>query len=601
MNTRKETLATEPAASVSASWMRALELTSQISRQPDRLLSTVVDEIAQVRANEPALIAEGILVSYEAFAHRMNQYARWAADHLDPGDVVCLLMPNCPEYLAIWLGITSVGGAVSLLNTNLVGNSLGHCIRAVSPRHIIVSSRYFRELQEALSGITVTLTVWPHFGSSDLRDGLNGLVGSYSGETLLQEERRAVSVEDVALHIFTSGTTGLPKAANVSHGRIMQWSHWFAGMMDAKADDRIYNCLPMYHSVGGVQTPGAAIVAGAALVIREKFSATSFWQDISERHCTVFQYIGELCRYLLNATPNCLETSHHLRLACGNGLAPDVWKTFEKRFNIPKILEFYASTEGGVSLFNVEGKQGAIGRVPPYLRHRFSPALIRVDTETGEPLRDHRGLCVRCIGGEAGEAIGKAEQSKAQIGIRFEGYTNQDASRKKLLHDVFTKGDLWVRTGDLMKKDDHGFFYFVDRIGDTFRWKGENVATSEVSETICSFPGIAHAVVYGVTVPAADGRVGMAAIVPREEISLAGLRSFLWHSLPPFAQPYFLRIRTDIDVTGTMKYSKGRLVEEGYDPSTVSDTLYFNSTELQAFTRIDAHLFERIQLGIIRV
>ena len=301
--------------------------------------------------------------------------------------------------------------------------------------------------------------------------------------------------------------------------------------------------------------------------------------------CTIFQYIGELCRYLLHAPPSANETAHRIRMACGNGLAPEVWESFKERFSIPQILEFYAATEGGVSLFNVEGKPGAIGHIPAYLAHRFSPALVVFDVEKGEPVRNAQGFCIRCAPNEAGEAIGKVVDDPSNIGSRFEGYTNEQASESKILRDVFEPGDMWVRTGDLMRKDEQGYFYFVDRIGDTFRWKGENVATSEVSEAICAFPGVKHANVYGVAVPAAEGRAGMAAVVAEEPLDLAGFRKHLVSRLPAYARPLFLRIRNDVEVTGTFKYSKTDLVRQGYDPVASNDVLYFDNTESETFTR----------------
>jgi len=257
--------------------------------------------------------------------------------------------------------------------------------------------------------------------------------------------------------------------------------------MDVQPADRMYNCLPMYHSVGGVQTPGAMLVAGGSIALREKFSASQFWNDILRWDCTLFEYIGELCRYLLHTKPSSRETEHRIRLACGNGLAPEIWDAFKERFRIPQILEFYAATEGSVSLFNIKGKRGAIGHIPPYLMHRFSPALVSIDAETCEPIRDETGFCIRCSTNQAGEAMGKVVEDRSALGSRFEGYTSKEASKKKILSNVFTIGDEWFRTGDLMRKDEKGYYYFVDRIGDTFRWKGENVATTEVAEAICQF------------------------------------------------------------------------------------------------------------------
>ena len=255
------------------------------------------------------------------------------------------------------------------------------------------------------------------------------------------------------------------------------------------------------------------LAAGGSLVLRERFSASQFWSDISRWDCTAFQYIGELCRYLLHQPHSENETAHRLRLACGNGLSGSVWEAFQQRFQIPQILEFYAATEGGISLFNVQGKPGAIGHIPSYLTHRFAPALVAFDVDKGEPIRNENGFCIRCGVNEPGEAVGKLQMDPASVGSRFEGYTREAETEKKLLRNVFAEGDAWVRTGDLMRQDEKGFFYFVDRIGDTFRWKGENVATSEVAQELCAFDGVLHASVYGVTIHGTEGRAGMAAIV----------------------------------------------------------------------------------------
>jgi fatty-acyl-CoA synthase len=372
-------------------------------------------------------------------------------------------------------------------------------------------------------------------------------------------------------------------------------------MMGVQATDRMYSCLPMYHSIGGVLVPGAVLAGGGSVVIREKFSAGQFWSDVIRWDCTIFQYIGEFCRYLLHTGPSSDSLDHRIRLACGNGLAADVWDEFKERFAIPRILEFYASTEGGVSLFNVEGKRGAIGRIPPYLTHRFSPALVRFDVAKDEPVRDPEGFCIPCDTNEAGEALAKAANDPANPGGRFEGYTDKRASEKKILRNVFKAGDMWIRTGDLMRKDEKGFFYFVDRIGDTFRWKGENVATSEVSAVICAFPGVKHANVYGVTISGNEGRAGMAAVVADGSLDLAALRSHLMERLPSYARPIFLRFCEDVEVTGTFKYSKSDLVQQGYDPAVTSDILYFDHPELQEFDRLDAALYGRIRTGQIRL
>src|SRR3984885_4154478 len=583
-------------------WLRALERTAPIARNRDRVMSTVIEELAAERGDTPALLSDRECMTYRMLSARVNQYARWALDAgIAKGEVVCLLMTNRPEYLAIWLGITSVGGVVSLLNTNLLGPSLAHCINVVSPTHLIVAAEFSSQLTTTLPGLSVAPTIRIHGGEhGDFRQ-IDLDVARNSGEMLSKDERRSPTIEDRALYIYTSGTTGLPKAARVSHARIMQWSLWFAGMMGAQPTDRMYNCLPMYHSVGGVLAPGAILAAGGALVIREKFSAGQFWSDVVRWDCTLFQYIGELCRYLLHAAPSANETAHRIRMACGNGLAPGVWESFKERFAIPRILEFYAATEGGVSLFNVQGKPGAIGHIPGYLAHRFSPALVVFDVETGEPMRNAQGFCIRCAPNEAGEAIGKVMDDPSSLGSRFEGYTNHEASEKRILRDVFEPGEAWVRTGDLMRKDEQGYFYFVDRIGDTFRWKGENVATSEVSEAICAFPGVKHANVYGVTIPGTEGRAGMAALVTEHEFGLAEFRRHLMSHLPPYARPLFLRIRKNMDLTGTFKYSKTDLVNDGFNPVACKDAVYFDDPQSGALIRLDRELYDRIQKGDIRI
>jgi len=361
----------------------------------------------------------------------------------------------------------------------------------------------------------------------------------------------------------------------------------------------MYDCLPLYHSVGGVVATGATLVGGGAVVLRERFSASSFWQDVVAERCTVFQYIGELCRYLLASPPQAQESQHALRLACGNGLRGDVWREFERRFRIPQILEYYAATEGNFSLYNCEGRAGAIGRIPPFLAHRLPVALVKFDLEAQAPARDASGRCVRCAPQEPGEALG---QILAENGAtHFEGYTDEAASASKILRDVFAPGDAWYRTGDLMRQDEQGFFYFVDRVGDTFRWKGENVSTTEIAEVIAACPGVADATVYGVSVPGTEGRAGMAALVAAKGFELAELRRALAARLPDYARPLFVRIVSALELTGTFKLRKQELALEGYDPARVRDALYIDDPARGAYVPLDAELHARLQAGKLRV
>jgi fatty-acyl-CoA synthase len=583
--------------------LRILRMTTPIAKNPTRIFPTVIEDLAEKFGDAPALLSDRESFSYRELAARSNRYARWALAHgIRKGDTVCLMMPNRPEFLAVWLGITRVGGVVALINTNLTGVALAHCVNVVEPTHIIVAAELLEPLQGARPHISSPAKLWLHGEAAANLPRIDREIEGFSGERLAAAQRPPLTIEDRALYIYTSGTTGLPKAANINHYRMMLASHAFAGVMDTRASDRMYDCLPLYHTAGGLVATGAVLLNGGAVVIREKFSAREFWDDVVRWECTLFQYIGELCRYLVNSPPHPQERAHKLRLACGNGLRPDIWADFKTRFQIPHIVEFYGATEGNVSLFNFEGKEGAVGRIPWYLAHRFPTKVVRFDVELQQPVRDARGFCVECDTDEPGEVIGKILKDPSKPGARFEGYATQAETDKKILRDVFEKGDVWFRTGDLMRKDDNGYFYFVDRIGDTFRWKGENVSTTEVEEAIGRYDGVLESNVYGVQVPGRDGRAGMAAIVvAKDDFDLASLRELLVKQLPDYARPVFLRIRRNIEVTATFKQKKLDLVKQGFDPGTIADPIYFNDPASKSFVRLDAAWYDRIRAGQMRL
>src|SRR5215831_13433122 len=581
-------------------WVRALERTAAIERDRSLTLPVLIGRLGEHFGDAPALLSTDAALSYRGLAAACHRYARWGlARGLGRGDTVCLVMANCPDYMAIWLGLSGIGATVALINTNLRGELLAHSLNLVAPRYVIAGASLAEAVRAVRPLLASNVECWVSgAGGGDL-PRLDEAIAGLPGDALRDGEVRAPSLADRALCIYTSGTTGLPKAANVSHFRLMQWSHWFAGLIDVQPGDRMYDCLPMYHSVGGVVATGATLVGGGAVVLRERFSASNFWQDVVAERCTLFQYIGELCRYLLASPPQPEESRHTLRIACGNGLRADVWREFQQRFHIPQILEYYAATEGNFSLYNCEGRPGAIGRIPPFLAHRLPVALVKFDLEAQAPARDASGRCVRCAPHEIGEALGQILD--AQGTTRFEGYTEDAASSKKILRDVFAPGDAWYRTGDLMRQDEQGFFYFVDRVGDTFRWKGENVSTAEVAGVIAGCPGVVDAAVYGVIVPGTDGRAGMAALVPGEGFDLAGLRSALQERLPAYARPLFLRIVAAIELTGTFKLRKHELALEGYDPTRVRDAVYLDDGERNEYVRLDARLHGQLQAGTLRL
>jgi fatty-acyl-CoA synthase len=586
--------------SVAKTWLKAIELTSQIETEPHRLFADVVEDWAQRQPGRPALLSDGQAFSYGELAAGVNRYARWALSlGIGTGCTVCLLMPNRPDYLACWLGISRVGGTVALINTRLVGQSLAHCIDLARADHVILAAECVDAFESARPHLDRIPQTWS-LGAGGAGADLNAALAAADSRPLSSAERGHVTIDGRALLIYTSGTTGLPKAANVSHRRILSWGGWFAGLTDACVDDRLYDCLPLHHSVGGVVAPCSMLRAGGSVVIAEKFSGTNFWDDIVRFDCTVFQYIGELCRYLLNTPASGLEAGHGLRLAVGNGLRGDIWEAFAGRFAIPHILEFYAATEGNFSLFNVEGKPGAIGRIPPLLAHRFPASIVKVDADSGSPVRGEDGLCIACAHGEVGEAIGRIGAAD-RGGSPFEGYTDPTETEKKVLRDVFAEGDVWFRTGDLMLRDEQGYFHFVDRVGDTFRWKGENVATSEVNDAIRDgCPGVLDASTYGVAVPGADGRAGMVALVVEQGFDFRIFAEHLARRLPVYAHPVFVRVCRALDATESFKQNKQRLIREGFDLSVVSDPLFLRDPATGDYCPINRTVYARIVEGGVR-
>ena len=582
--------------------VRVLRRTTPIAKHPRHTLGDLADELAQRFDSRVALISEHETFTYREWNGRANRYARWLRHHgLGKGDVVALLMPNRAEYLSIWLGFAKAGAATALINTNLVDAALAHSLNIVKARTIVVEASLLPRLEAARHLISGDLAIVVH-GETEAYPRIDRDVEDFSDATLAPQEKPSLTINDQCIFVFTSGTTGLPKAANLNHYRVQLAMQGFAGVTGAKATDRIYDCLPMYHTNGGVVAPGLVLVAGGTCIIRERFSAREFWPEIVRHRCTMFVYIGELCRYLLQTPPDAADRAHRVRLCVGNGLRPDVWVPFRDRFGLRSIIEFYASTEGNCSMFNFDSRPEAVGRVPRWAASRFPIRVVRFDVEMEEPVRDQFGLCVPCAPGEVGEVVGEILHDPARPGNRFEGYTDREATERKILRDVFRKGDAWFRTGDLMRQDARGYFFFVDRVGDTFRWKGENVATSQISETITGFPGVREANVYGVTVPGTEGRAGMVSIVVDD--SSVFDRQLFWEflaaRLPNYAMPVFLRFSKCLAVTGTFKQRKIDLVSDGFDPERIADPLFFSDAAARTYRPLDRAAHAAIAAGIVR-
>ena len=572
-----------------------------VKHDGDETVADVFERVAARRADHPAIVFEGRTVTYGELDATANRIAHWAkGEGLGRERCAALFMENRPEFIATWLGLIKAGAHVALINTNLTGAPLVHALTVAKPDLVVVGTELEASYETARESIPRELAVWT-LGGGDEQGRLGSALERAPHARPPRAWREGSKTGDKLFYIYTSGTTGNPKAANFSHLRFLSVGSAYTEIAGIQPHDRVYCALPLYHTAGGVIAVSMAMLNGATLVLRRKFSASEFWSDCRSHDVTVFQYIGELCRYLLNRPESSDDRAHRVRCAVGNGLRPDIWGRFQERFGIRDIREFYGATEGNFALVNLDNRIGAVGRVPPLLKSKFPVELIRFDVETETHLRGPDGRCIVCAPGEPGEAIGRISTDPKQPLGQFEGYTDEGASNKKILRDVFEKGDAWYRTGDLLSRDREGYYYFVDRIGDTFRWKGENVATSEVAEVLSVCPGVLEANVYGVKLPGADGRAGMAAVVAAATLSLDDLYAHVSRQLAAYARPLFLRVRPEIETTGTFKHRKVDLVNEGFDPSRIRDPLYFRDDARGRFVPLDQRLYEEIVAGRARV
>jgi fatty-acyl-CoA synthase len=588
-----------------SSILRTLWLLRLVKPHSTRIIADIVAAHARKTPGAIALIFQGETVTYAELDARANRYAHWAmAQGIGHGQSVALLMENRPDFICAWLGLFKVGAAVALINTNLTGQALAHSIAIAEAGHAIVGAELQVSFESARPFLEKAPRSWIQNGASaragatNQKDDLDTQLAAASDADPGLAARGGLTARDRAFFIYTSGTTGLPKAANFSHLRMLFMMSGFVGALRPKPSDRIYDPLPLYHSTGGVCAVGLAFFSGGALIIKRKFSAHEFWSDIHKHGATMFQYVGELCRYLLNAPPSPLDKGHRIRAITGNGLSAAIWREFQARFAIPRIVEFYGATEGNVSMLNYDGTVGAVGRVPDYSEKLLPARVIRFDVETETPVRGPDGFCIECGPREVGEAIGGMSR---RAGREFEGYTNKADSAKKMLRDVFEKGDVWFRTGDLMRRDSHGYFYFVDRVGDTFRWKGENVATGEVSNALARLGAIREANVYGVQVPGMEGRAGMASLVVEKDFDIARLPEHLKTRLPSYARPIFLRLSPSIEVTGTFKQRKIDLVREGFDPAKIADPVYWLDPATASYERLTPERYADIVEGRVKL
>ena len=575
----------------------------------------------------PFILFEDRRITYREYNAMANRFAHWGLSvGLRAGDTIGFMMTNRAEYVPVWSGLAKIGVKAALINTNLVGSGVMHALEVAGAERLLLGAEcapsvYMRGASPSRSpaegsfmrGASPSRS--PAEGSANLADdalsnlsvyvlpeegaGDPGLPGAEDITQALAEQpesdpdpahRASVRSGDSVFHIYTSGTTGLPKATNMSHQKLALGG-LSGAVLGLRKGEVVYCPLPLYHAAGGVGTVMMAMGCGGAVAIARRFSASRFWDDVRRYHAVGVIYIGELCRFLLNRPPDPRDGRHNLRWMFGIGLRADVWEPFRERFRIPRIVEAYGATEANVGGVNYAGKVGSVGRIRGGL-------LLRYDVEREELVRDAEGRYVECRTGEVGELFGRIPAGSKRMLRQFQGYTSAEATEKKILRGVKKPDDAYFRSGDLLRRDRKGYCYFVDRIGDTFRWKGENVSTQEVAEALSAFPGVETANVYGVEVPGHEGRAGMAALVLKggreAPFDAQEFYELAVSKLPSYAVPVFLRLQSESDVTGTFKLRKVALRSEGYDPKATSDPIYVRTDQAGAYVRLrdveDAHV-----------
>jgi citronellyl-CoA synthetase len=551
----------------------------------------------------PALLQGDVTLSYA----EVNQWANRIAHHLiaqglGKGDVVAVFIENRPELLVTILAVAKVGAISALLNTSQTRDTLVHSLSLVAPAAVIVGEELlpaFLVVRERVS-IEAKRTWFVADQDTSRQPGIapDGFVNLMSSSLDACSDNPASSqqifFDDPCFYMYTSGTTGLPKAGVFKHGRWMRSSASFGMIaLDMRPDDIVYCTLPLYHATGLCVCWGSAICGAAGFAIRRKFSASQFWNDVRKYQATTIGYVGELCRYLVDQPPSADDNRHGVRKMIGNGLRPGAWNEFKTRFAVNHICELYAASDGNIGFSNILNFDNTIGF------SLMSWELVRYDHDSGEPLRDAKGLLSKVAKGEKGLLLAKIDD-KAPL----DGYTDPQKTAGVVLHDVFEKGDRYFNTGDLLRSIGFGHAQFVDRLGDTYRWKGENVSTTEVENILLQHPHICEAVAYGVEIDHTNGRAGMAAITPAESLAtldFSELLAFARRQMPAYAVPLFLRVKVKMETTGTFKYQKTRLKEEAFDPArTGEDPIYAWLPGTHTYVQVTGQLLSEIRSGKYR-
>lgn len=574
-----------------------------------KLIISHFEDTVKKHPQKTMLVFEKSSFTYSEGNARANRIAHAAQGlGLKRGDVVAIVLANEPDFIWTVLGLQKIGVQIALINFNLKNESLTHVIRIVGPKMIFVSRD--RDIQQAVSEVQSELSEIPiyHFGETDNPNfiPLDPLVQGSSDENLSGDVRKEIKMRDNCFYIYTSGTTGLPKAAYIPHEKLTK-SAWSLAVLKFASDDIVYTALPMYHSSASLIVLGNVLRTGATLVLRKKFSASRMIQDCRENRVTVLHYVGEIFRYVAATPPTSSDADHCIRCAFGNGLRKDVWKVMLERFKLPRIYEFYAATEMPVGLINISNKLGAVGRMSPLLKLSLPCEFVLYDQENEDVVRSEDGLCVIAPLDKPGLLLLKVDEKRR---MTFEGYKGKESERQnKFVYNVVRAGDCYINTGDSFTRDKDYFVYFADRLGDTFRWKGENVSTTEVAGILMELDMLADACVYGVHIKGNEGKAGMAAVSLREppgdlSMSMDQLKAIAHiceMQLPPYARPRFIRVVEEFVYTSTFKQSKLKLKQEGYSLTAIASPVYYLDCKHNTYREMTQDIEEKINTGLIKM
>ena len=578
-----------------------LTLKELLSLQGDDPLSmgTVLEQNAERYGDNTAILYEDVRLTHREFNEAINQYAHYFISRgMKKGDVAIVLVDNRPELLMLIGALSKIGAVSSLINPNQRGEVLRYSIDLTRGKTFVIGEELIDAFEEIKSDLQLKeddlLLFLPERGKISTPAGYLDLPGQIKDSPGTNPSTVSqVKLQDPFAYVFTSGTTGLPKASVQTHRRWFASQYWFGKIvMNLKPTDIHYCPLPFCHTNALNVSWGAAGGKGTALAIRRKFSASNFLKDVRKFNANSFIYIGELCRYLMNQPPRPDDADNPLVSCVGNGLRPDIWKAFKKRFGISKVFELYGAAEGTLIFTNLLNVDCTVGMCLTTF------AIVRYDVDSDEPILDENGFMQKAAPGEAGLILGEISES-----LPFAGYTDKKETEKKIFRDVFEKGDAWFNFGDLVMNQGYKHIQFVDRLGDTFRWKGENVSTGEVEKVVNTLSQVSQSTVYGVKIPGTDGRAGMISIIPAtsaQDFDLKALADTLRHGLPSYAVPKFLRFKKEFETTGTHKIKKTILREEGFNPNKVADPLYVILPDSSEYEPLTKELYDDILSGKYR-